>query len=83
MVRVACDEIALGIIHLVVHRRPHLPTQMVPVDINTLTATDITDSRQIAEVLRYSLSTIYNSRTRMRNLAREDREHFEEKVAIL
>lgn len=43
----------------------------------------ITDSRQIAEVLRYSLSTIYNSRTRMRNLAREDREHFEEKVAIL
>ena len=43
----------------------------------------ITDSKQIAEFLRYSLSTIYNSRTRMRNLAKEDREHFEEKVAAL
>lgn len=43
----------------------------------------ITDSRQIADFLRYSLSTIYNSRTRMRNLAKEDREHFEEKVAAL
>lgn len=41
----------------------------------------ITDSRQIAGFLRYSLSTIYNSRTRMRNLAREDREHFEQQVA--
>lgn len=28
----------------------------------------ITDSKQIANFLRYSLSTIYNSRTRMRNL---------------
>lgn len=43
----------------------------------------ITDSKQIADFLRYSLSTIYNSRTRMRNLARGDREHFEEKVAVL
>lgn len=43
----------------------------------------ITDSRQIADLLRYSLPTIYNSRTRMRNLAKEDREHFEEKVASL
>ena len=43
----------------------------------------ITDSRQIADFLRYSLPTIYNSRTRMRNLAKEDREHFEEKVAAL
>ena len=43
----------------------------------------ITDSKQIADLLRYSLPTIYNSRTRMRNLARDDREHFEEKVAAL
>ena len=43
----------------------------------------ITDSRQIADILRYSLSTIYNSRTRMRNLALGDRDHFEEKVALL
>lgn len=43
----------------------------------------ITDSKQIADFLRYSLPTIYNSRTRMRNLAKEDREHFEEKVAAL
>jgi len=43
----------------------------------------ITDSKQIADFLRYSLSTIYNSRTRMRNLARGDRDHFEEKVATL
>ena len=43
----------------------------------------ITDSHQIADFLRYSLSTIYNSRTRMRNLAKEDREHFEERVAAL
>lgn len=41
----------------------------------------ITDSKQIADILRYSLPTIYNSRTRMRNLAKEDREHFEEKIA--
>ena len=43
----------------------------------------ITDSKQIAEILRYSLPTIYNCRTHMRNLAKEDREHFEEKVAAL
>lgn len=43
----------------------------------------ITDSRQIADFLRYSLSTIYNSRTRMRNLAKGDRNDFEHKIAIL
>ena len=43
----------------------------------------IIDSKQIADILRYSLPTIYNSRTRMRNLAKEDREHFEEKIAAL
>lgn len=43
----------------------------------------ITDSRQIADFLRYSLSTIYNSRTRMRNLYRGDRDDFEAKIATL
>ena len=41
----------------------------------------ITDSKQIASFLRYSLSTIYNSRTRMRNLAKGNREKFEQEVA--
>lgn len=43
----------------------------------------ITDSQQIASFLHYSASTIYNSRTRMRNLAKDDREHFEDKIAAL
>ena len=43
----------------------------------------ITDSRQIADFLRYSLSTIYNSRTRMRNWAKGDRDEFEQKIAVL
>ena len=43
----------------------------------------ITDSVQIASFLRYSLSTIYNSRTRMRNLAKGDRELFEQKIKTL
>lgn len=43
----------------------------------------ITDSTQIASFLRYSLSTIYNSRTHMRNLAKGDRDSFEQKVATL
>jgi len=43
----------------------------------------ITDSKQIASFLRYSLPTIYNARTRMRNLAKGDRNSFEQKVAML
>ena len=43
----------------------------------------ITDSTQIASFLRYSLSTIYNSRTRMRNLAKGNRDDFEKNVATL
>ena len=43
----------------------------------------ITDSKQISNFLRYSLSTIYNSRTRMRNLYRGNRDEFEQKVATL
>ena len=43
----------------------------------------ITDSKQIANFLRHSLSTIYNSRTRMRNLYKGEREQFEKNIAIL
>jgi len=43
----------------------------------------ITDSVQIASFLRYSLSTIYNSRTRMRNQAKGDRENFEKIITTL
>lgn len=43
----------------------------------------ITDSKQIASFLRYSLPTIYNSRTRMRNLAKGNRDEFEQKIATL
>lgn len=61
------------------------PTERLNTDLRVLALIylGITDSKQIADFLRYSLSTIYNSRTRMRNLAKEDREHFEEKVAAL
>ena len=43
----------------------------------------ITDSKQIADILRYSLPTIYNSRTRMRNLAKGDRGQFEQLIVEL
>lgn len=40
----------------------------------------ITDSNKIAEFLRYSLKTIYNYRTKMRNKARGIRDDFEKEV---
>ncbi len=40
----------------------------------------IDDSAKIAQFLRYSISTIYNYRTKMRNRARGDRNSFEEQV---
>jgi len=43
----------------------------------------ITDSAKIASFLRYSISTIFNARTRMRNMAKGDRDSFEKKVAML
>lgn len=43
----------------------------------------ITDSKQIAGFLRYSLPTIYNSRTRMRNMSKGDRQDFEQKLTTL
>ena len=40
----------------------------------------ITDSTKIAQFLRYSVTTIYNYRTRVRNRAAGEREEFENKV---
>lgn len=40
----------------------------------------ITDSNKIAQFLRYSLKTIYNYRTKMRNKARGVRDDFEQEV---
>jgi DNA-binding CsgD family transcriptional regulator len=40
----------------------------------------ITDSVKIAQFLRYSVTTIYNYRTRIRNKAIGEREEFEDKV---
>lgn len=43
----------------------------------------IADSNKIARFLRYSVTTIYNYRTRVRNKARGEREEFEGKVMKL
>ena len=43
----------------------------------------ITDSTKIAQFLRYSVTTIYNYRTRVRNKAKEERDDFENKVMKL
>lgn len=43
----------------------------------------ITDSNKIAEFLRYSLRTVYNYRTKMRNKAKGERDEFEEKVKTI
>lgn len=43
----------------------------------------ISESKQIASFLHYSQPTIYNSRTHLRNLAKDDRDRFEEKIATL
>ena len=40
----------------------------------------ITDSNKIAEFLRYSLRTVYNYRTKVRNKAKGERDAFEEEV---
>ena len=40
----------------------------------------ITDSVKIAQFLRYSVTTIYNYRTRVRNKALGERDEFETKV---
>lgn len=43
----------------------------------------ITDSARIAQFLRYSITTIYNYRTKMRNKAMVDRNSFDERVMSL
>ncbi len=43
----------------------------------------ITDSDSIAKFLRYSLTTIYNYRTKVRNKAKGDRNQLEQEVIKL
>lgn len=43
----------------------------------------ITDSAKIAQFLRYSLTTIYNYRTKVRNRALGDRDELERKVMVI
>ncbi len=43
----------------------------------------ITQSSEIASLLRYSVNTIYNYRAQVKNSALDDRENFEEKVRHL
>lgn len=43
----------------------------------------ITESSQIADFLRYSVTTIYNYRTKMRNRSKGPREEFEKEVMLL
>lgn len=43
----------------------------------------ITDSVKIAQFLRYSVTTIYNYRTRIRNRAMGERDEFEQKVMLI
>jgi cell division protein FtsB/DNA-binding CsgD family transcriptional regulator len=40
----------------------------------------ITNSEQIAKILRYSVSTIYNYRVKLKNNAKKDRDFFEDQV---
>lgn len=54
-----------------------------PVRIFALIRLGIDDSTKIAELLHYSLNTIYNYRAKMKNGALGDRNKFEEKVKML
>jgi tetratricopeptide (TPR) repeat protein len=57
------------------------PTQLTPeLRIFALIRLGISDSVKIAQFLRYSITTIYNYRTKMRNRAICDRDEFEKRV---
>lgn len=57
------------------------PNQLTPeLRIFALVRLGVTDSVKIAQFLRYSITTIYNYRTKMRNRAICNRDEFEERV---
>jgi len=61
---------------------PKKPGTLTPeLRIYALIRLGITDSDKIAKFLRYSLTTIYNYRTKVRNKARGDRNQLEAEVA--
>lgn len=63
-------------------RKPVKPGKLLNTELRVfaLIRLGITDSGKIAKFLRYSVSTIYNCRVRMRNAALNDRDHFEQQV---
>lgn len=63
-------------------RKPVKPGKLLNTELRVfaLIRLGITDSGKIAKFLRYSVSTIYNCRVRMRNAALDDRDHFEQQV---
>ncbi|MDE5664044.1 MAG: hypothetical protein K2I37_08440 [Muribaculaceae bacterium] len=64
--------------------QPRHPGTLSPeLRIYALYRLGITDSDKIAKFLRYSLTTIYNYRTKVRNKAAGDRAHLEEAIASI
>ncbi|MCK5781839.1 MAG: hypothetical protein KAH10_04580 [Flavobacteriales bacterium] len=55
----------------------------VELRIYALIRLGISESAQIAKILRYSVTTIYNYRTKMRNSSKYSKSIFKEKVAII
>lgn len=67
-------------------REPVLPPRgrlNTELRIFALICLGVDDSKRIAAMLDYSLSTIYNLKVRVKNLAAGDRDHFEEQVKQL
>ena len=60
-------------------------TELLTTDLRifALIRLGITDSNAIAHFLGYSLATVYNYRSRMKNKAIEDKDSFEQKVMNL
>lgn len=63
-------------------RKPVKPGKLLNTELRVfaLIRLGITDSNKIAKFLRYSVSTIYNCRVRMRNAAIDSRDNFERQV---
>ena len=69
---------------------PHRVSQSIPLELLTtelrifaLIRLGVVDSNKIAHFLGYSLATIYNYRSRMRNKAAGDKDRFEQDVMNL
>ena len=65
-----------------IYPKPHelLNTEL---RIFALIRLEVTDTTQIAHFLGYSLATVYSYRSKMRNRAKGDKDHFEQDVMKL